>query len=102
MSKFLIRTVETYRCDTEAEAKQLIEDAKKDRNYTLLKYSSEQKCTKSKGEVVDEWVRTTLTKLFTDEKEPYATVSVEYKVEEGAFPSPVIETEEDDNKGIEF
>lgn len=99
MSKFLIKTVETYRCDTEAEAKQLIEEAKNDKNYILLKYSSEQRSTKAKGEVIDEWVRTTLTKSFTDEKEPYVTVKVNYDVEQGAFPSPITKEE---NEGIEF
>lgn len=97
MSKFLIRTVETYRCDAEAEAKQLIEEAKKDKNYTLLKYSSEQKCTKAKGEIVDSWMRTTLTKAFTDEKEPYCTVAVNYKVDEGVFPDPIESEDEEVN-----
>ena len=38
--KFLIKTVEQYRVGTEEEAKQLIESAKKERSYTLAKYSS--------------------------------------------------------------
>ena len=35
--KYLIRTVETYRVANEDEAKQLIESAKNDRNYSLSK-----------------------------------------------------------------
>ena len=84
--KFLIRTVETYRVGNEAEAKQLIEDAKKENAYTLSKYSSEYKCSKQKGEVVDEWYRVILTKDFCNEKEPDVTASVSYSVEDGAFP----------------
>ena len=68
--KYLIKTVETYRVANETEAKQLIESAKKDRSYTLSKYSSEYKCSKSKGEIVDEWYRVVLTKDFCSEKEP--------------------------------
>ena len=33
--KYLLKTVETYRVATEDEAKKLIEDAKKDKNFTL-------------------------------------------------------------------
>lgn len=84
--KFLIRTVETYRVGNEAEAKQLIESAKTEKAYTLSKYSSEYKCSKSKGEIVDEWYRVILTKDFCSEKEPDVTASISYQVEDGAFP----------------
>lgn len=87
MSKFLIKTTEQYRCDSENEAKQLIENAKSNKNYTLGKYSSEYKCTKAKGEIVDDWYRVILVKTFTEEKEPSSTVSVEYDIQDGAFPS---------------
>ena len=53
--KYLLKTVETYRVATEDEAKKLIEDAKKDRNFTLVKYLSEIREQKSKGEVIDSW-----------------------------------------------
>jgi hypothetical protein len=98
--KYLIKTVEQYRVDSEAEAKKLIEDAKLDKGYTLSKYSSEYKCAKAKGEIVDEWFRVILTKEFNAEKEPYCTVDVTYDVEMGTFPEPVETTEEDG--GIEF
>ena len=84
MSVYLIKTVETYRADSESEAKQLIEDAKGSSNYTLAKYASEHKELKSKGEVVDDWIRVTLTKVFTEEKEPQYQVIPTYS-EEGAF-----------------
>lgn len=87
--KYLIRVTEVYRVETESEAKALIEEAKKDHNYTVSKYSNEYRCTKSKGEIVDEWHRVTLIKDFTAEKEPDTTVSVFYDVQPGAFPNPV-------------
>jgi len=92
--KYLVRSVETYRVATEAEAKRVIEEAKADKSYTLSKYSSEYKCTKAKGEVVDEWYRVILTKDFNIEKEPDKYVDVTYKVEAGFFP----EADEDDDE----
>ena len=94
--KYLLKTVETYRVATEDEAKKLIEDAKKDRNFTLVKYLSEIREQKSKGEVIDSWYRVTLTKAFTDEKEPDTTVIVNYKSYAGAFPSPKSDDTEDE------
>ena len=82
MSRYLIKTVEQYRCDSESEAKALIEEAKKSHQYSLAKYSSEVKNTKAKGEIVDEWYRVTLTKNFTSEKEPIEQISVDYKTPE--------------------
>ncbi len=81
MSKYLVSTVETYRVDTEAEATNAIEEAKNDSSYTLSKYTSEHKERKSKGEVIDEYWKLSLTKLFNDIKEPDAEVVVTYEVE---------------------
>lgn len=97
--KYLIKTVETIRVASEQEAKEVIEQAKKDKTYTLSKYSSEYKCTKAKGEVVDEWFRVTLTKEFNAEKEPDSYVNVSYEIDN--FPSvkvvDVIDEDEGDN-----
>ena len=68
MSKYLIKTTETYRADTEAEANELIERAKKDPKYEVTKCMVENKVQKS---TEDEWKRVTLTKVFCDEKEPF-------------------------------
>ncbi len=57
MSCYLIKVTEQYRCDTEAEAEVLINEAKESGQYTVVKSSSEIKTTKAKGEVVDEWRR---------------------------------------------
>lgn len=81
MSKYLISTVETYRVDTEAEATKAIEEAKNDGSYTLGKYTSEHKERKSKGEIVDEYWKLSLTKLFNDIKEADTPVTVSYEVE---------------------
>lgn len=96
--KYLLKTVETYRVATEDEAKKLIEDAKKDRNFTLVKYLSEIREQKAKGEVIDSWYRVTLTKSFTDEKEPDATVTVSYNSYAGVFPNPISSDEEEDEE----
>lgn len=80
MAKYLISTVETYRVDSEAEAEQLVNEAKEDTAYELLKYTCENKSRKAKGEIIDNWVRCTLTKGFADEKEPEATVTINYEI----------------------
>ena len=79
--RYLIQTVETYRADTEAEAKGVIEEAKAAGEYALTKYASEKKEVKAKGEVIDEYYKVTLTKAFTSIKEPDSVASVIYEVE---------------------
>lgn len=93
---YLIKTVETLRVANEAEAQRVIEEAKKNKNFTLSKYSSEYKCAKAKGEIADEWYRVILTKEFTEEKEPDCTTTISYNVDRGCFPRVVEDSEEDD------
>lgn len=81
MSKYLISTVETYRVDTESEATKAIEEAKNDTSYILGKYTSEHKERKSKGEVIDEYWKLSLTKIFNDIKEPDSDIVINYEVE---------------------
>lgn len=81
MSKFLISTVETYRVDTDEEAKALIEDAKQSAMFELGKYSSEYKEVKAKGEVVDSFYKISLTKHFNNIKEPSQHIKVDYDVD---------------------
>jgi len=81
MSKYLVSTTETYRVDSESEATRAIEEAKKDNSYTLSKYTNEHKERKSKGEVIDEYWKLTLTKNFNDIKEPNSIITVDYEVE---------------------
>lgn len=79
MSKYLISTTEVYRVDSEAEAKELIEQAKVAPEYGLAKYTSEYKERKQKGDVVDEYYKVTLVKKFNDEKEPEADINIIYE-----------------------
>ena len=79
--RYLISTTETYRVETEEEAAAAIEEAKKDTSYILSKYTSEHKEVKQKGEVVEEYYKVTLTKLFNNIKDPYNNVSISYEVD---------------------
>ena len=79
--RYLIQTTEIYRADSEAEVQGLIQEAKEAGEYVLSKYSSEKKEVKAKGEVIDEFYKDSLTKTFTDIKEPDAVASVIYEVE---------------------
>ena len=80
--RYLIKVTEQYRCDTEEEARVLIEEAKKDSQYTVIKSSSEIKTVKSKGEIVDEYRRVMITKEFTTEREPDCQIRPEYMEDE--------------------
>ncbi len=82
MSSYLIKVTEQYRCDTEAEARTLIEEAKQNHQYTVVKSSNEIKTLKQKGEIVDEWRRVMITKEFTAEKEPDHQIFPKYVEDE--------------------
>lgn len=81
MSKYLISTTEVYRVISEAAAQAIIDEAKADQNYQLMKYNCEYKEVKSKGEVIDDYYKITLCKKFNDEKEPETAVNITYEVE---------------------
>lgn len=78
--KYLITTTEVYRVDTEAEAQELINEAKQDKYFTLSKYTSEYKERKAKGEVIDDYYKVSLTKTFSDIKEPGLQITISYEV----------------------
>lgn len=80
MAKYLITTTETYRVDSEEAVEAILEEARNDDTYILTKYSSTYKERKEKGDVVDYWYRLTLTKVFTEEKEPDRDIKVTYGV----------------------
>jgi len=77
--KYLLEVTENYRVGTEAEAKELIESARNDNHYVLKKYSRQYKERKQKGEVIDSWYKVTLTKYFTNEKEPEGNTEIVYE-----------------------
>jgi len=78
--KYLIQTVETYRVDSESEAEQLIQEAKKDTKFDLLKSSTEKKDVKAKGEIIDTYYKVQLNKGFNEIKEPETDVRIIYEV----------------------
>ena len=75
---YLIRTTETYRVPNEEAVKKLLEELKSNRMFEIVKYSSIKKERKEKGEIVDEWIRLEVVKVFNDEKEPISEVKVRY------------------------
>ena len=83
MGKYLIKTTEEHRADSELEVTELINAAKADNRYLLSKYSSVKKERKQKGEIVDEYYIVTLVKVFDDPKAPNGEASVDYTI--GAF-----------------
>lgn len=96
MNRYLCQVQEIYRTNSEAEAAALIEEAKADRRFTLMKSSTEYKTVKAKGEIIDEYYKVTLVKHFTDLKEPECTVEIMYSVQDGAFPEPIERLEDED------
>ena len=94
MAKYICQVTEVYRCDTESEAKQLIESSKHQKYYELKKYNCEFKERKSKGEVIDAWYRVTLTKAINSEKEPEMMIDVIYEDVDNYKPI----TEDEDNE----
>lgn len=80
MNKYLVSATEVYRVDNEESAAALIDEAKAETKYILVKYSSVKKEKKAKGEIVDEWYQVTLVKKFNDEKDPISNIDVNYEV----------------------
>ena len=67
MSKKLISVTETYRLDDEIEVENFLKELKEDMSFELAKYSSVKKEKKKKGEILDEWIRFTATKVYGKE-----------------------------------
>lgn len=94
--RYLTKVVETYRLSSEKEVEEFLKELKSDHRFTVAKYSSTKKEKKSKGEVIDEWIRFEVTKLFNDETEPVDVINVNYE-QKSAFnnTNEVIEEEEE-------
>ena len=82
--RYLTKVVETYRLANEGEVEDFLQELKRDARFEVAKYSSSKKQKKQKGEIVDEWVRFEVTKLFNDEAEPDTQITVSYD-KESAF-----------------
>lgn len=76
--RYLTKVVETYRLTNEREVEEFLKELKADSHFEVAKYSSTKKERKKSGEVIDEWIRFEVTKLFNDEKEPDSQINVEY------------------------
>lgn len=87
MSKYLVSVTENYRVDSEPEVEVMLEEAKNDNAFILSKYTSTFKEKKQKGEIVDSWYKVSLTKTFTDEKEPDRQVNISYDSHETGGPN---------------
>lgn len=75
---YLIETTEIYRVESEDDAKELVEAAK--RSSTVSKYSCVYKEKKQKGEVIDSWYHVSITKKWDDEKDPCGATKVSYGI----------------------
>lgn len=63
----LIKTVETYRVDTEADVRPFIEEQKelgREEGYDVITYTSDYKEKKKKGEVIDSAYMVTIKKSY--------------------------------------
>lgn len=76
--KCLTKVVETYRIESENQVENFLKELKQDPRFEVAKYSSTKKERKQKGEVIDEWIQFTVTKIFNDEKEPDSEILIEY------------------------
>ena len=82
--RYLTKVVETYRLANEQEVEEFLQELKTDTRFEVAKYSSTKKEKKAKGEVIDEWIRFEVTKLFNSEAEPETPITIEYS-KESAF-----------------
>ena len=80
MTKYLLRTSEMYRFESEKQVEEFIAQEKEGAfNYTVIKYNVTKKERKQKGEIIDTWYRVEIIKEFNDEREPASTVEVRYE-----------------------
>lgn len=77
--RYLTKVVETYRLADEKQVEEFLKELKADSTFLVAKYTSQKRERKEKGEIVDEWIRFEVTKLFNDEKDPIEPITVDYK-----------------------
>lgn len=78
--KYLVNTTEVFRVGTIEEVEALQEEVKTDGRYDLASFSFKYKCTKQKGEIIDEWYQVTVKKGFNEEKDPCTVVEISYDI----------------------
>ena len=75
---YLLTATEIYRLPNEQAVEVFLQELKADKHFEIVKYSSTKREAKSKGEVVDEWIRFSVTKAFNMEKEPTDNIKIHY------------------------
>ena len=78
--KYLVNTTEVFRVGSIEEVEALQEEVKTDGCYELASFSYKYKCTKQKGEIIDEWYQVSIKKVFNEEKDPCTVVDIGYEV----------------------
>ncbi len=78
---YLIQSTDKIRVGTVEEAEKLQKDLKNDNSFELKSFSYVKKEIKEKGEIIEEYVLCTATKIFNVEKYPEQTVNVIYETE---------------------
>jgi hypothetical protein len=78
---YLLKAVDTYRVPSVADVEALHDQLLSDPTFDLTEFSYKTRYIKEKGEIVEEYQVVTAKKIFTQEKEPDRTVTVNYEVE---------------------
>ena len=76
---YLIQTTEVWRVPDHVAADKLEEEFRTNTSYTLTKWAKIDKVRRASGEIVDEWVQITCTKVFNDAKSPDSHVRPVYE-----------------------
>lgn len=97
MKRFLTKVTETYRLENEAVVEEFLKELKTNPQFEVAKYTSTKKYKKSKGEIIDEWIRFEVTKVFNEEAEPDSIIDINYTVDSLVKPNveAIAESEED-------
>lgn len=77
--RYLLKVVDTYRVPTVADVEALHDELLANPTFDLVAFSYKTKYIKAKGEIIEEYQVVSATKVFTDEKSPERTVTVEYE-----------------------
>ena len=76
----MVNTTEVLRVGSIEEVEALQEEVKTDGRCELASFSYKYKCTKQKGEIIDEWYQVSIKKVFNEEKDPCTVVDIGYEV----------------------
>lgn len=77
--RYLLKAVDTYRVPTVADVEALHDELLANPTFDLVAFSYKTKYIKAKGAIIEEYQVVSATKVFTDEKSPERTVTVEYE-----------------------